>query len=364
MKIIFRSLSALFIINILSVVLMMTLISPNSGGVIAATTRDKRLTDQDVILVDIRTGVTLSLLDNFSDEEVMGRTPVWSHNGEYVSFWMFPNRQDRFAYEFDLTNAELHNLTENQDYFSLPIYGANNQRLFASFPTFNNVALYLVTETNAESEIIINSVTRLPAWSPDGRYIAYLAIPSQDDSGETIDSGSGNFQPDILVMDVETGDIRNYTAGTNTIGVPVWSPDGSQIIFVSILVNFGQIYSIDIETGTITEFPTRTRAVDRPTWSPDGRYLAFTSNHEQYSRAPDVEVVILDMETYELRNISNSPLYDTEPTWSPDSRQLAFVSRRLRAQDEIYIANVSTGALRRLTYTDYLDESDISWRPR
>lgn len=363
MKILFRTLSILFIINILCIVLM-TLLSSNSGGVIAATSRDKRLTNQDVTLIDTRTGITLSLLDNFSDDSVMGRTPVWSHNGEYVSFWMFPNRQDRFAYEFDLNEPQLRNLTESQNYASLPVYGADNQRLFTTFLNFNNAAFHLISDTSSLDNPIINGVNGVPVWSPDGRYIAYLAIEEQGDADETIDAGTGNVLPDILVIDVQTGDISNYTAGTNTIGAPVWSPDGSQIIFVSRQFNFGQIYIITIDTGEMTEIPIRTRAIDRPTWSPDARYLAFTSNQQDENSEFDIEVVILDMETYELQNISHSPLYDTQPAWSPDSRQLAFVSRRLGTQDEIYIANVQTGTLRRLTYTENLDESDISWRPR
>ncbi|MCY0869841.1 MAG: prolyl oligopeptidase family serine peptidase, partial [Firmicutes bacterium] len=61
---------------------------------------------------------------------------------------------------------------------------------------------------------------RMPAWSPDGRAIAYVQKRSDDEFV--------NFS-DIYVVDVETGESRSLTHSTHTLGMPVFSPDGQTI---------------------------------------------------------------------------------------------------------------------------------------
>lgn len=363
MKLVIRSTLILFMLNIIILAILMIL-SNNliSDSTIAYTLRDARDNSNDVVMMDVRTGVMLSMVQGIGEGDVTGRTPIWSADGNAIAFWTFHNREDIFVHEVTLKPYERLNLTDNQDYLSLPVYGANNQRLLASFPTFNNVPIYLINDDYPDGDVIINTSQFVPTWSPDGRYLAYTATLISSVSEDEIDSGIDENEIDIFIIDVQTRNTINLTESIATSGQPIWLPDSSAILFVSRQSNFGQLYQIELASQTVSELPITLATTDIPTLSPDGRYLAYTSNQRINNQA-DIEVMLLDLETYTNTNISNSPLYDNQPTWSPDSQYLAYISRRFGNQDEIYIMTIATGHTRRLTYSAS-DEGDINWRPR
>ncbi|MEL7436353.1 MAG: DPP IV N-terminal domain-containing protein, partial [Chloroflexota bacterium] len=110
------------------------------------------------------------------------------------------------------------------------------------------------------------------------------------------------------------------------------------------------------------ELPPRTEAVGRPVWSSDSRMIAFTS--ENWDRISDIstDVMVIDVETHDVTNLSQSGAFDNSPIWSPDNRYVVFISMR-DGQSELYVADIQTGNLRRLTYTPE-NEGDITWQPR
>ncbi len=363
MKLLIRATLILLMIHIILIAITLSLsMVLTTNTTIAYTLRDTRDNSNDVILMDTRTAVSMSMIQGIGVGNVTGRTPIWAADGNALAFWTFHNREDIFVHEVQLAPYQQQNLIENEDYLSLPIYGVDNQRLLASFPTFNNVPIYLINDQYPDGDIIINNSQFLPVWSPDGRYIAYTASYTVPEGEDDIDSGIDDNEIDIYIIDVASRDITNLTVETSASGQPIWLPDASGILFVSRQSNFGQLHRIELDTGTITELPIHLSPIDMPTLSPDGRYLAYTSS-ERIGNQADIEVMLLDLETYEIRNVSNSLLYDNQPTWSPDSAYLAYVSRRFGDQDEIYMMAISTGKTRRLTYSNN-DESDISWRPR
>ena len=363
MKLFIRAAVFLCMLNIVIVTVILLLSNiVVSDTSIAYTLRDARDNSNDVILMDIRTGISLSMLQGIGEGDVTGRTPIWSVDGSAIAFWTFHNREDIFVHEVQLSPYERLNLTDNEAYLSLPVYGTNNQRLLASFPTFNTVPIYLINDDYPEGNVIITTSQFVPVWSPDGRYLAYTATLLSSASEDEIDSGIDENEIDIFIIDVQTRDVINLTDDISTSGQPIWLPDSSAILFASRQSNFGQLYQIDLASETVSELPAQITTTDIPTLSPDGRYLAYTSN-QRIGNQSDLEIMVLDLETYTNENISNSPLYDNQPAWSPDSQYLAYISRRFGDQDEIYIMTVTTGKTRRLTYSTS-DEGDINWRPR
>lgn len=362
MKQFFNIVIVMLISNILLVLVasFIGFIHPN-GGILAYTITNSEQ-NSFVILTDVLTGQSIELTQYTGDGDITGRTPQWSLDGERVSFWVYQNRTDTIAYELEIDTYDLNNLSEQTDFFSLPIYGANDQALYATLPTFLNVPLYLVNETHPDGVLLANTILSKPTWSPDGEYVAYINLYEELETDTGPSSGSDVQEIDVYITELDTLITTNYTLDLNTSGIPVWSPDGSKIAFTSRARNIGQIYLIDPETGDITEIPERLRAVGQPIWSPDSRYLSFISNRLTNTGEVNTEVMVVDIETYEVQNISDSPHYDIEPVWSPDGRFIAFVSRR-NTQHDIYIATLATGNIRRLTYSSEI-ESDLSWRPR
>lgn len=360
MRWIIHRLIFLFAFNILLVSAFIGFGQWNPQGSLIAYTRTDESLNSDVILADILTGQTIELTHFTGDDDVTGRNPIWSTDGNRLAFWTYHNRSDTFAFELSLNDYIFNNLSEQSDYFSLPFYGVDNQLLYALSPTFTNTPIFLINDTYPDGIQLATGVLGLPEWSPDGQYVAYLKILDESEENAP-SSGTNAVEIDMYIANVETQTSTNYTLNLDTYGQPAWSPDGTRIAMISRARNIGQIYIIDIASGDITEIPVRTRGLGRPVWSPDSSMLAFVDNVAE-NNSTNPEVMIMDMASYDVRNISNSPYTDAEPAWSPDSNSLIFTSRR-NGQSEIYIANVDTGHLRRLTYTAY-DETEPTWRPR
>ena len=102
---------------------------------------------------------------------------------------------------------------------------------------------------------------------------------------------------------------------------PSWSPDGSQIAFVSNRDNGdggGQFIYVMNADGSDVRQLTSDDMCDYPDWSNDGSRITYTSNDDIY--------VINADGSGQSRNLTNSPEKDTQPVWSPDDNKLGWMS--------------------------------------
>jgi Tol biopolymer transport system component len=136
-----------------------------------------------------------------------------------------------------------------------------------------------------------------PAWSPDGRQIAFVSYRD------------GNSE--IYLLDLRTGQLRNLTNHPGVDISPVWSPDGSQLAFESSRNGYQGISVIDLETGVIRDLTGHAYASQSPTWSPDSRRIVFQSK-----RGPYWDLYMIDLQTGEIRNLTNSTSDDLNPVWT------------------------------------------------
>ncbi len=162
---------------------------------------------------------------------------------------------------------------------------------------------------------------REPAWSPDGSQIAFLSQESY-------------ISADIFVMDMDGGNLRQLTHEPSTVEVNfAWSPDGSQIAFVSGSLD---IYVVDTNGNTIRqmtntlEFPESS-----PTWSPDGRLMAFDS-YVGGGIGHHIYLIDADGRHEHLLIAGNYQL----PAWSPNGKFIA-----LLGSDGLYVMEVESGNL-------------------
>jgi Tol biopolymer transport system component len=92
-------------------------------------------------------------------------------------------------------------------------------------------------------------------------------------------------------------------------------------------------------------------------WSPDGRVLAFSSFFDG-----DLDIYLLDVETGDLRQLTNNDADDMRPAWSPDGKQIVFASDR-DGDFEIYVINVDGTNIRQLTDNHAEDHQPRWWGP-
>ena len=114
-------------------------------------------------------------------------------------------------------------------------------------------------------------------WSPDGRRIAFARKP---DWCRRTRHGCYSAQSDIYVMNADGSGARTLTHNALQNAEPAWSPDGRKIAFRSTRNGNRDIYVMNAD-GSGKRNLTRNAAWDsRPSWSPDGRKIAFVSNRD------------------------------------------------------------------------------------
>jgi TolB protein len=90
-----------------------------------------------------------------------------------------------------------------------------------------------------------------------------------------------------------------------------------------------------------------------PSPSPDGSEVAFAGVAKGAGPLGNVELYILRRDG-RARPISPSRAYDGDPAWSPDGTRLAFISSRANGALDVFVVELASGAITRLTDADYL----------
>jgi Tol biopolymer transport system component len=192
----------------------------------------------------------------------------------------------------------------------------------------------------------------LPAWSRDGRWIAFEYNPSP--------TGLRAGASDIWVMNPlarrPLATARPLTRVPGFDGDPSWSPSGKQILFESTRSGNSDIWVMDADGTNPRDITPKSLEFDGdPAWAPGGNRIAFTS-----MRDGNREIYLMNTNGTGLLNITNNPADDFDPTWSPDGQLVAFVSNRDRNL-EIYVTN-DRFLLKRLTHDPGLDAFP-AWSP-
>jgi TolB protein len=127
---------------------------------------------------------------------------------------------------------------------------------------------------------------------------------------------------------------------------PSWSPDGQWLAYVSFETKHSAVYVQLVRSGERRQVSARAGVNAAPQWSPDGRKLALTLG----GSAGNPDIYILDLATQDLTRITDDPAIDTEPVWAPDGRSLYFTSDRA-GSPQIYQIGVTAGARpKRITF--------------
>ena len=169
---------------------------------------------------------------------------------------------------------------------------------------------------------------------------------------------------EIYVMDYDGFGMQRITNDGGLSLSPAFSPQGSQIAYVSYRIHDG-IPNVDIamlnQGGGVPPVVIRSDGQDTsPAWSPDGRRLTFSSDMDGKGTG-NAEIYIADPDGSDIQRITNNSEIDTSPTFSPNGREVAFISTRAGGQ-HLYKMGIDGTNITRLRVTGSQIDSP-SWNP-
>jgi TolB protein len=157
-----------------------------------------------------------------------------------------------------------------------------------------------------------------------------------------------DIQYTLMIADADGHNPQTVVRSKEPLLSPAWSPDGRRLAYVSFERGNSSIFLQEIATGAREAVASYRGINGAPSFSPDGSRLALT-----LSRSGNPEIYVMDLETRVLNQITRHWAIDTEPVWHPDGRSLFFTSDRA-GKPQIYQVSASGGEPQRVSFSgDY-----------
>jgi TolB protein len=163
-------------------------------------------------------------------------------------------------------------------------------------------ALILQNIDGSAARVLVPGANGSPAWSPDGRRIAFL-----------------HDGQNLAVMSADGSGRRNLDLGLSVNPHLAWSPDGTKIALGSGIPS--RLTIVDVAAATSAYVGLAGVQQDNPAWSPDGKQLVY---HQAGANA----LIVSNADGSASRQLTvcavTDCIRDLEPSWSPDGLFIAF----------------------------------------
>lgn len=192
-----------------------------------------------------------------------------------------------------------------------------------------------------------------PTLSPDGTKIAFMwQGPNQD-----------NW--DLYVMLIGEDNPVRLTMSTDPEGIPAWSPDGQYLAFArgDMVLQTCSVFRVPVIGGQEVRLGDCGQGITSMDWSADGTHLVLSINV-----APQTPpgLSLLNLETQEQRTLTEPPganSIDRDPVFSPDNQQVAFRRRRQTGGYDAFVVPLAGGMPTQMTFDKRGSVGGVDWTP-
>lgn len=281
-------------------------------------------------------------------------TPVWSPDGSQVAYRIYHNDRRHRLYIYDMDTREVTlSWRDGNTFTALPAWSPEGDRIaFVSNEQGGYFFPYVLDLENGSvsqlTRYTVNDIT--PIWSADGEELRYSAWRSNRDVLISVETDGNNER--VLLPD--------YYRMTGAS----WSPDREQVAFSNVansFVAFSGIFVLEVDEGAETAdaepVVSSRNANYTPAWSPDGTQIAFVSN-----RAGTEDLYLIDVDGDTPRQLTALTTSENAPLWSPDSTEVAFVATPNNGVPILYTVETDSTTLNRITFEGMMP-AVIAWRP-
>jgi len=228
-------------------------------------------------------------------------------------------------------------------------------------PDGSKIAFARVTAKDKRAAILIGDLTtrsfqqvvapdgyaRYPAWSPDGRQLAYTTAPER----------FGNFR--LAILDLATGQTR--FPGPDRVGWVTWSPQG--LTYAARLESEQAQDLFLLDSHDVPRNLTNTSDVEEefPAWSPDGARLAFVGSPAGAENLAQRQIFVIGADGGNRTQLTSGAGAHSNPVWSPDGKWIAYLYQQPgSAIWQVWAMRADGSAPRQIT-SDSADKFYLAW---
>jgi TolB protein len=185
---------------------------------------------------------------------------------------------------------------------------------------------------NPRRVTVNRSLNILPAWSPDGRSLAYVSYRQG--------------VPDVFLASIFEGKSANLTGGAGQSFAPSFSPDGKKIAYASTRSGNMEVWVANADGSGARKATSSPAADTAPSWSPTGAEIAFTSDR---TGAP--QIYVMDSEGLNVRRLTNVGNWNDAAAWNPSKEyaEIAYTARLEGGGFDIAVIDIATRQVRQVT---------------